>query len=1136
MSSSSVDLSEDVPILMDATNPASDEIPSTRPGSGDENGALLLMADTAALFQAPRGQDGYDASVASDAIDDDRGRTAQSFITNEYEERGTVIGSTLSPAPSPVASASFETSQQAQGLRTSSRIKKTPCPMCGQYFFDLEKHAATCEGPTSPSGSMAPIDGTNDGGTTANRKPKRSRSSGPSPSIAETTIATTEGLAVQASVLDGDTSNRSTTFSEQPILGSIRTGNDHQADQQHHEHEPVQIIMPPSIPIIPPSLPKPTSVITAAPSVATKRKRIVPNKSAAIPSMPPPLNAPPPTLDANKDVIQRERALFAAAAAAAAAAAGAGPSSSGDVHQSASALKAKNVELVEVEPGVTIFVSEHPMREGQGQGSEYTLRTQISWLVEELHSVRESDSFVRVENERLRKGMEDVLARIEEQRKGMEELEDLRLELLAKQEEAESLRAQVEADRAYLGEQEKRMGDLQEELRAVRGELSSTKSELSKTKGQATRAKNEQAKTKKDLDDTLVRLDELGKELVAKSGEVAQLTGELTARSQDVEDVTAQLASKTNECEESRLQLEVKSKLAGDLSDQLQTKCEELNATKKDLETTKAELAKMKAELEQASLIHKGPVRRDSLSPLSPDDDLEMLMTRPFDPLEMEAQMIALMAPVDDGLTRDADEYLQLLTQWLVTHKNALPSSAVAVFHGTKPRAKELWQAIASRRVPAMTIREFLGEFGASKSIAFDESTSTIRLVIESLKADEEERNKQKAFLDRVVSWLEEKNGMATWTEFLETFPSFSKKDRADWLAMVKTSHDELVFAPNDSLIIFRPMADRAFTSLFREYLRNLKGNKVVPATRFAHFVETFPGALQIRDRLSPNEAKLASLAKKFPDKVHFWRDGDAAMCCLAEDREGIEQERAEKRRKEAEAKAELERTRLQQEKREQEEKASMEWERRKREMMMMASPPSTPAETPTQLPPPLLVQSVGSKRQRWGEPVPPSSTAGNRSGAGGSNAAPTTIPDQSLPPPSYNAQPHVPPSHANNPPSQPPPAFGSHPGPSYDAYTPEMSYYHPPQQQHHPQQQQQQQQSQPQAYRPPPLIPHLSGPSPMSQPPPHPHYAPPPQFPQPPPPQQQEYPGAYPYQSQPLPPPPHPGYGGYGYNNDGRG
>jgi type II secretory pathway pseudopilin PulG len=475
-------------------------------------------------------------------------------------------------------------------------------------------------------------------------------------------------------------------------------------------------------------------------------------------------------------------------------------------------------------------------------------------------------------------------------------------------------------------------------------------------------------------------------------------------------------------------------------------KTKEVNKLKREWESAQTEIGVFQAELEATK--NELAMKKFEIENLKAENE-------PFE-------------DIDSKMEADEEEYCDLLSNWLNSHEGTIIISALAVFHGVKAKAKLLWTKI-SRRI---TLKDFVSKWGPRKgwiyvegssssdsaislisslpaskgneydldlldvrdfAFAFDPSSASTAIsdptpLFNLSEASEQEVN----FIGRVTSWLEENNGYAMWNEFIETFPSTPTKEPKELLKMVKESHHEVFFGipanhseSKGTALVLKSQSEKVFLNLFLKYLKSNGG--VILASKFAHFVETFPGALQLKERLPAADSKVSALAKKFPQKLHFWRDGECAMCCLSEERARIEEEKAEQKRKEAEAKAEVERTRIEREKIEAEKKATQEWESRRQRLEPESTKPTT------------------SKTSRWGSQVaaPPTSML----------PTPVTATANGPPPP----LPQVPAPYPN--PSYPPQHQGytHYPDPNQPVYYPPLQaaqpimYNYPANSQHQP-------------------------------------------------------------------------------------
>ncbi|KAH9262421.1 hypothetical protein BASA82_000508, partial [Batrachochytrium salamandrivorans] len=124
------------------------------------------------------------------------------------------------------------------------------------------------------------------------------------------------------------------------------------------------------------------------------------------------------------------------------------------------------------------------------------------------------------------------------------------------------------------------------------------------------------------------------------------------------------------------------------------------------------------------------------------------------------------------------EEYLSGLQEWVSSHQNSVKLNALAVFHGTKPRAKHLWHVL--HEVHKVTVFDLLQRAGMKRNLLYvrtqvrgeDDTILGLQLPPKNdlgvtdltLRTGREDINR------RVVLWLEEQNGMASWRDFTDMF------------------------------------------------------------------------------------------------------------------------------------------------------------------------------------------------------------------------------------------------------------------------------------------------------------------------------------------------------------------------------
>lgn len=502
--------------------------------------------------------------------------------------------------------------------------------------------------------------------------------------------------------------------------------------------------------------------------------------------------------------------------------------------------------------------------------------------------------------------------------------------------------------------------------------------------------------------------------------------------------------------EETKKQLEdLKSHFVNNDSSELYSEIETLQTEnlrlKSELDSIKAEAMKFKTQSSKS---------KTELNKLKKENErlLEELVKYDSESAKVDKKKKDVLFEEIQLEDEEEEEYCDLLSSWLETHNAQIQLSALAVFHGVKSKAKKLWSKISQ----VYTMKNFIHKWGIKKNFSFvenqDDATiylglpppitlqkqsepSEVTAVLETdnatlpaaiVKLDPQDDaliplatttslpepilDPETTFVKKVITWMEQKEGWASWNEFTLTFPDSLYKTKEEFIRFIKDKQAGVIFdipssstMPEDNVtLVLKSHTEKVFVQMFCKYLKNNGG--CVLASKFAHFVESVPGALLLKEKLP--ESKLANLARKYPEKLHFWRDGDVALCCLANERERFEKERNEKKRKEAEAK---EAERLKSEKSEAEESkqrsTSQSYTNQVQPKMnpRWGPPPSMPVN-------PLPTQTIIS--QAPSPPIPP----------------PHTIPQQ------YHAPTH-------------PPNYASYPQtnqPYPQSYTPQQSYSHP--------------------------------------------------------------------------------------------
>lgn len=342
-----------------------------------------------------------------------------------------------------------------------------------------------------------------------------------------------------------------------------------------------------------------------------------------------------------------------------------------------------------------------------------------------------------------------------------------------------------------------------------------------------------------------------------------------------------------------------------DLQNQVETSQSELSEMKKEHESNLKSLEETQRKLAEAEKqVRERDLQLDSLR-----DSMDKMK---------DAQ--------EHNIASEQSEYCGLLVGWLQTHNMRLQMKALPVFHGTKSRAQVLWNRIVKKH---SSMRNFINQVGKAHNLIFvDNDEEKDSLVWLTTKAPEPngaiEQNTEKnetpslsasqtpgepspenEALDGILVWLKrERNGIAHFNQVVDAFPSAPYSTAEELVRgsgglltdIIGENGDE-----NKRRIVVKSMIELVFLNLLCTYIRTNGGS--MPASRFATFKETVPGALQLSEQLPG--LGVSSLAKKYPDRIHFFRDEDTTTCCLSEERGRLEQERIEKRRKENEAKSE---------------------------------------------------------------------------------------------------------------------------------------------------------------------------------------------------------------------------------------
>ncbi|KAH9258304.1 hypothetical protein BASA81_003353 [Batrachochytrium salamandrivorans] len=171
---------------------------------------------------------------------------------------------------------------------------------------------------------------------------------------------------------------------------------------------------------------------------------------------------------------------------------------------------------------------------------------------------------------------------------------------------------------------------------------------------------------------------------------------------------------------------------------------------------------------------------------------------------------------------------------------------------------------------------------------------------------------------------------MASWRDFTDMFGTASSLlTPADVV-----QSPELVCIPSQTIegemvLVSSRRADYVLGQMFCHYLKQA-GRKFVPSVEFSSFLESTPGAVQLRERVT-GELSPSILANKFPDLIYYWKQEGKGMVCLRADKERAEIDQLEVQRQALELMSQVERDKMDAEKKLAEERAQFDREERKR-------------------------------------------------------------------------------------------------------------------------------------------------------------------------------------------------------------